>query len=277
MSKKNPKSKGKKALIVLAVIFAVLALLLLGAYLFVSRALPHRTSARVVRQAFAERPGMYISWQPYEKTDLRLSGEIQTVGTDSFSITLPAAFTQITDADSAENSVYAYMMGDNDDTRVGVIVSVPFFSREEETEYKRLMLEQSILYGYSAKKAFGVSLKDRYSMDLVTNSLDLDNLADDDVYTAYLFTSGIGIMKDMPIGIAAQTIYKIDTPQYNGFIYVYSKDADAEKGTPARTMYVMEVYTPDNRFFPYTVTVPSITGDLSEADVYAIFNSFQVK
>lgn len=49
MSKKNPKSKGQKVLIILAVIFAVLVLLLLGAYLFVSRALPHRTSAQVVR------------------------------------------------------------------------------------------------------------------------------------------------------------------------------------------------------------------------------------
>lgn len=275
MSKTNSKSKGKKALIVLAVIFAVLALLLLGAYLFVSRALPHRTSARVVRQAYADRPGMYISWEPYEKTDLHLSGETQTVGTDSFSITLPAAFTQTTDANSAEVGTYGYTI--EDDTRAGVIVSVPSYSREEESEYKRLMLAQNILYGYSAKKAFGVSLKDQYSMDLVTNSLDLDNLADDDVYTAYLFSSGIGIMKGALIGVAEQAIYKIDTPQYNGFIYVYSKDADEAEGTPAGTMYAMKVYTPDNRFFSYTVTVTSNDGALSEVDVYAIFNSFQIK
>ena len=274
MSKTNPKSKGKKALIVLTVIFAVLALLLLGAYLFVSRALPHRTSARVVRQAYADQPGMYISWEPYEKTDLHLSGETQTVGSDDFSITLPAAFTQTTDADSAEVGSYGYTI--EDDTRAGVIVSVPFYSREEESEYKRLMLVQNILYGYSAKKAFGVSLKDQYSMDLVTNSLDLDNLADDDVYTAYLFSSGIGIMKGALIGVAEQAIYKIDTPQYNGFIYVYSKDADEAEGTPARTTYAMKVYTPDNRFYPYTVTIISNDGALSEVDVYAIFNSFTV-
>lgn len=113
-------------------------------------------------------------------------------------------------------------------------------------------------------------------MDLVTNSLDLDNLADDDVYTAYLFSSGIGIMKGALIGVAEQAIYKIDTPQYNGFIYVYSKDADEAEGTPARTTYAMKVYTPDNRFYPYTVTIISNDGALSEVDVYAIFNSFTI-
>lgn len=284
------KSKGKKALMILAVIFAVILLLLLGAYLFVSRVVPLQFDVQTVKTAVAEQSdmsGMYVSWEPYENADLRLAGEMQTVGSDSFSLTLPAVFTEATSPDVAESGTRTYMWRENDETLAAIIVSDPMYaldaelSKEEKSyvaSHKRSMLEYNILYGYAAKKAFGVTLKDQYSFDLVSNSLNLDKIASDDVYAAYLATTGISIYKIVGIGSTARAIYKVDTPQYNGFIYNFNQNPDetAEQQTQSIRM-VMNAYTPDNRYFPYNLMITAKNGALSEADIYAIFNSFQVK
>lgn len=284
------KSKGKKALMILAVIFAVILLLLLGAYLFVSRVVPLQFDVQTVKTAVAEQSdmsGMYVSWEPYENADLRLAGETQTVGSDSFSLTLPAVFTEATSPDVAESGTRTYMWRENDETLAAIIVSDPMYaldaelSKEEKSyvaSHKRSMLEYNILYGYAAKKAFGVTLKDQYSFDLVSNSLNLDKIASDDVYAAYLAVSSVGIFKITGMSNTARAIYKIDTPQYNGFIYDYSKENDEfADQLPKNTRMTMHAYTLDNRYFSYGISITAKNGALSEADIYAIFNSFQVK
>lgn len=288
------KSKGKKALMILAVIFAVILLLLLGAYLFVSRVVPLQFDVQTVKTAVAEQSdmsGMYVSWEPYENADLRLAGETQTVESDRFSLTLPVAFTETTTPYSAENGTRTYVWSENGETLAAVIISSPLYaldaelSKEEKVyvaSYKRLMLTNHILYGYAAKKAFGVTLKDQYSFDLVSNSLNLDKIASDDVYAAYLASTGIGIFKTVGAASAARAIYKVDTPQYNGFIYdfdytVKQMTDETVDRQPQSISMTMDAYTPDNRYFSYSVSMTAKNGTLSETDVFAIFNSFQVK
>lgn len=279
-------SKGKKiAVIIISIILSLAIILPTGLYAFVVFVVPHIIDGESIKAEYVDNPIMSISWQEYDKQNLVLLGKTITYSEDSFEITLPEKF--VVNEKGTSDGCYGYQFVLDEDSVVSVMVMEPIFfpkdkdnpeHKEEYKNYEAIQIGNKLLFGYAAKKAYGIELGTVYDYQLLINSIDIDTIDTQNSNQVFLLGM-IGTEKSIA-GIGALTtsraIYKLETDTYKGFIYDRSKVAETEDDN-SYGMYTFDVYENDNLNYPYEITIMDAENILTEDDIFAIFNSFKVK
>lgn len=279
-------SKGKKiAIIIISVILSLAILVPTGLYIFGIFVVPHIIDGESIKAEYIGNPVMSVSWQEYDKQNLTFSSETKVFSEETFEISLPAEF--VVNEKGTSDGCYGYEFVLNEDSVVSVMVMEPMFfpkdkdNPEHKEEYENceaIQIGNKLLYGYAAKKAYGIKLGTAYNYQLLVNSIDIDTIDTENPNQVFLLGM-IGTEKSVA-GIGALTtsraIYKLETDTYKGFIYDRSKVAESEDDT-SYGMYTLEVFANNNLNYPYEITIMDAENILTEDDIFAIFNSFKVK
>lgn len=279
-------SKGKKiAIIIISVILSLVIVLPVGLFVFFFRITPIFMDGEEIKAEYIDNPAMSVSWQEYDKQNLTLSGKTTTHTKDTFEITLPENF--VFNEDASSDGIYAYWIMNGEEASASIIISEPVFTDENKNDpeheqewkdYETIQFGYKLLYGYAAKKAYGIKLGTAYDYRLLVNSLDIDNFDVENPNQVFLFGM-IGMEKSISgMGVLSKnnTIYKLETDTYKGFIYNRSKVAETEEDN-SYDMYSMDAYAMDNMNYPYTILLTDHDDVLTDDDIFAILNSFKVK
>ena len=279
-------SKGKKiAIIIISILLSLVILIPSGLYIFAIFIVPQIIDGEEIKAEYIDNPIMSISWQEYDKQNMSFSDETKVFSEESFEITLPKGF--VVNEKGTSDGHYGYEFMQNKDEVVSITVFEPIFfpkdkdNPEYEKEYKNyeaIQVGNKLLYGYAAKKAYGIKLGTAYDYQLLVNSIDIDTIDTENANQVFLLGM-IGTEKSIA-GIGALTtsraIYKLETDTYKGFIYDRSKVAETEDDN-SYGMYTLEVFANNNLNYPYEITIMDAENILTEDDIFAIFNSFKVK
>ncbi len=277
--------KGKKiAIIIISIILALAVILPTGLYAFLIFIVPRNMDGQEIKDAYIDNPAMSISWQEYDKQNCVFSGKTNTYSKEFFEITLPESF--VVNEEVTTDGMYSYFIKDGEESLGYIMISNPMYTmdlKDTETtneidETEAMLLLNKIMYGYAAKKAYGIKLGTMYDNALMMNTLDIDDFDSENSYQVYLF-SMFGLQKSMSsMGDLTRNrvIYKVDTETYKGFIY--DRTGEPKDGDELTSkMYSMDIYALDNLNDPYTVMLYVKDNVLAEDDIFAIFNSFKVK
>ena len=279
-------SKGKKIAIIIISVILVLAILVpIGLYIFGIFIVPHMIDGESIKAEYIGNPVMGVSWQEYDKQNVIFTTETKVFSEEKFEITLPSGF-EVNEKETSDG-YYGYKLISNEETEVSITVFEPIFfpedkdnpeNEEEYKNYEAIQIGNKLLYGYAAKKAYGIKLGTAYDYQLLVNSIDIDTIDTENSNQVFLLGM-IGTEKSIA-GIGALTtsraIYKLETDTYKGFIYDRSKVAETEDDN-SYGMYTLEVFANDNLNYPYEITIMDAENILTEDDIFAIFNSFKVK
>lgn len=279
-------SKGKRiAIIIISVILSLVILIPTGLYVFMVFISPRMMDGEVIKAEYIDNPAMNTSCEEYDKQNLVLSGKTITHIKDSFEITLPENF--VFNEEASMDGMYSYWIENGEKASASIIISEPVFTDENKNDpeheqewkdYETIQFGYKLLYGYAAKKAYGIKLGTAYDYRLLVNSLDIDNFDVENPNQVFLFGM-IGMEKSISgMGVLSKnnTIYKLETDTYKGFIYNRSKVAETEEDN-SYDMYSMDAYAMDNMDYPYTILLTDHDDVLTDDDIFAIFNSFKVK
>lgn len=279
-------SKGKKvAIIIISILLSLVILIPSGLYIFAIFIVPQIIDGEEIKAEYIDNPVMSVSWQEYDKQNLTFSSETKVFSEETFEISLPAEF--VVNEKGTSDGCYGYEFVLNEDSVVSVMVMEPMFfpkdkdNPEHKEEYENceaIQIGNKLLYGYAAKKAYGIKLGTAYNYQLLVNSIDIDTIDTENPNQVFLLGM-IGTEKSVA-GIGALTtsraIYKLETDTYKGFIYDRSKVAETEDDN-SYGMYTLEVFANNNLNYPYEITIMDAENILTEDDIFAIFNSFKVK
>ena len=173
--------KGKKiAIIIISVILALAIILPTGLYIFAIFIVPHIIDGESIKAEYVDNPIMSISWQEYDKQNLVLSGKTITYSEDSFEITLPEKF--VVNEKGTSDGSYGYQFVLDEDSVVSVMVMEPMFfpedkdnleHKEEYKEYEAIQIGNKLLYGYAAKKVYGIKLGTTYDYQLLVKQVKI--------------------------------------------------------------------------------------------------------
>lgn len=279
-------NKGKKvAIIIISILLSLVILIPSGLYIFAIFIVPQIIDGEEIKAEYIDNPVMSVSWQDYDKQNLTFSSETKVFSEETFEISLPAEF--VVNEKGTSDGCYGYEFVLNEDSVVSVMVMEPMFfpkdkdNPEHKEEYENceaIQIGNKLLYGYAAKKAYGIKLGTAYNYQLLVNSIDIDTIDTENPNQVFLLGM-IGTEKSVA-GIGALTtsraIYKLETDTYKGFIYDRSKVAETEDDN-SYGMYTLEVFANNNLNYPYEITIMDAENILTEDDIFAIFNSFKVK
>lgn len=279
-------SKGKKiAIIIISVILSLAIILPTGIYAFVIFILPRNMDGEAIKAEYIDNPAMSISCQEYDKQNLTLSGKTTTYTEKSFEITLPENF--VFNEEASKDGFYSYWIKDGEKASASIIISEPIFTDENKNDpeheqewkdYETIQFGYKLIYGHAAKKVYGIKLGTAYDYKLLVNSIDVDAFDTQNPNQVFLFGM-IGMEKSISgMGVLSKnnTIYKLETDTYKGFIYNRSKVAETEEDN-SYDMYSMDAYAMDNMNYPYTILLTDHDDVLTDDDIFAILNSFKVK